>query len=368
MLCEVLEAFDYFVPEAPYEGQRGISARGENFGRVPRTDARLIFTAADVAHVMKTVLDAPVRVWQSEQLFGTHALSGEAGDGVDGFDGFLTAHDAPAGNAADLRHTGPKWVQISSQHRGRFHPAGLNPAMALLGRFASLEVRRRRQYCRGGKRPEGLRDVRLQCGLVGFDSEEIIPAAVDDDFADSRWVNIASPVLVAPFSGSVFSNCSTPAISLASGSTRNWPIMLCKRALNAASGCVPGGLRRGAATQPLPINCHAAGRRRALDPVAQRLFQRGDIQLLDQFTPNRWGGNPFAADANRRERFTAQPPFPADDAQLIAPARPRRRDRDQQEAGQREALAFGLPVVGDRRKRIPKAARLRWVRSQPRIP
>ena len=63
MLCEVLEAFDHFVPEAPYEGQRGISARGENFGRVPRADARLIFAAADVVHVMKTVLHASVRAW-----------------------------------------------------------------------------------------------------------------------------------------------------------------------------------------------------------------------------------------------------------------------------------------------------------------
>ena len=60
MLCEVLESFDHFVSEAPYEGQRGIAARGEHFGRVPRTGARLIFTAADVAHVMKAVLDAPV--------------------------------------------------------------------------------------------------------------------------------------------------------------------------------------------------------------------------------------------------------------------------------------------------------------------
>lgn len=61
MLGEVLEAFDHFVSEAPYEGERGIAARGEHFGRVPRMGACLIFTAADVAHVMKTVLDAPVR-------------------------------------------------------------------------------------------------------------------------------------------------------------------------------------------------------------------------------------------------------------------------------------------------------------------
>jgi len=61
MFGEVLEAFHDFVSEAPYEGQRGISARGEHLGRVPCMGARLIFTAADVAHIMKTVLDAPVR-------------------------------------------------------------------------------------------------------------------------------------------------------------------------------------------------------------------------------------------------------------------------------------------------------------------
>jgi hypothetical protein len=50
-----------------------------------------------------------------------------------------------------------------------------------------------------------------------------------------------------------------------------------------------------------------AGRRLALDPVTQRLFQRGYIQLLEQFTPHRWGGKLLVADADGRERFTGQP-------------------------------------------------------------
>src|SRR6478752_2207193 len=40
------------------------------------------------------------------------------------------------------------------------------------------------QTAEGGKGPEGLRDIRLQCGLVAFDGEEIVPASVDDDLAD----------------------------------------------------------------------------------------------------------------------------------------------------------------------------------------
>ena len=61
MLREVFEAFDHLVSEAPYEGERGIPARGEHLRRVPRVGTRLIFTATDITDVMKTILDAPVR-------------------------------------------------------------------------------------------------------------------------------------------------------------------------------------------------------------------------------------------------------------------------------------------------------------------
>jgi hypothetical protein len=51
----------------------------------------------------------------------------------------------------------------------------------------------------------------------------------------SVWVNMASPVMIAPWSGSVFSRCNAAVISLASGATANWPITPCSDALNAAS-------------------------------------------------------------------------------------------------------------------------------------
>ena len=60
MLGEVLEALDDFVSEAAYQGQRGIAERGEHFRRMTRMGARLIFTTADIAYVMKTILDAPM--------------------------------------------------------------------------------------------------------------------------------------------------------------------------------------------------------------------------------------------------------------------------------------------------------------------
>jgi hypothetical protein len=61
MLGEVFETFDHFVSEAPYEGQRGIPACGEYLRRVTGVCTGLVLTATDIAHVMKTVLDAPVR-------------------------------------------------------------------------------------------------------------------------------------------------------------------------------------------------------------------------------------------------------------------------------------------------------------------
>ena len=61
MFSEVFEAFDRFVSEAAYDGQGGVAERGEDFRCVTRVGARLVFTAADIANVMKTILDAPVR-------------------------------------------------------------------------------------------------------------------------------------------------------------------------------------------------------------------------------------------------------------------------------------------------------------------
>jgi hypothetical protein len=68
VLCEVFEALDHFVTEAAYECQSGIAERGEHFRRVTGMSPRLILAATDIAHVMKTVFDAPVRACQSQQL------------------------------------------------------------------------------------------------------------------------------------------------------------------------------------------------------------------------------------------------------------------------------------------------------------
>src|ERR1700722_10590314 len=114
--------------------------------------ACLVFMAADVAYVMKRVLDTPVRARQSQQLFSTRPLRGETGDRVDCLNGFLATYDALTRDAADLRHAGPERVQIFSQRRSRLQPSGLDPAMAFLNRFGSLEVRWRRPYRGGGKR------------------------------------------------------------------------------------------------------------------------------------------------------------------------------------------------------------------------
>ena len=130
----------------------------------------------------------------------------------------------------------------------------------------------------------------------------------------------------------------------------------------------PGGLRRGTTAQPLPIDRHVTGRCLAPDPVAQGLFQRGDIQLLEQFAPHRWGGHPLTLYSDGRQCFAVQSPSPAHDAQLITPARQHRGHRDKQETGKRITPAFRPPVVRDRHQCLPKTARLHRGRIHPRIP
>jgi hypothetical protein len=152
MLGEMFETLNDFVSEASYQGQRGIPDRCQYFGRVTGMSTGLVFLAADITNVMKTVFDTPVRARQSQQLFSTRPLRGETGDRVDCLDGFLATYDALARNAADLRHAGPERVQIFSQRRSRLQPSGLDPAVALLNRFGRLEVSRRGPCRRGGKR------------------------------------------------------------------------------------------------------------------------------------------------------------------------------------------------------------------------
>jgi hypothetical protein len=61
MFGEMLEALDHFVSEPSYQGQGGITERGEYFRRMTGTGTRQIFATADITYVMKTILDAPVR-------------------------------------------------------------------------------------------------------------------------------------------------------------------------------------------------------------------------------------------------------------------------------------------------------------------
>ena len=58
---EVLEAFDHLEAEPSYEGERGVAASCEHLGGMPGVSAGVVFATGDVANVMKTVLDAPMR-------------------------------------------------------------------------------------------------------------------------------------------------------------------------------------------------------------------------------------------------------------------------------------------------------------------
>jgi hypothetical protein len=74
---------------------------------MPGMSAGLVLAACDIAHVMKFVLDPPVRPRQSQQFSGASLFGGVTGDRVDSLTGFLAAHDAFPGDAADLRQPGP---------------------------------------------------------------------------------------------------------------------------------------------------------------------------------------------------------------------------------------------------------------------
>src|SRR3954451_16438076 len=170
-------------------------------------------------------------------------------------------------------------------------------------------------------------------------------------------VKIASPVTIVPFSGSVFSISSAAVISLAAGSTRNWPITPSRPVLNAASRWMPGAVAVALPRRRLPsIATWPAGT--ALHPRAQNPLQRCDIEVTEQLAPHRGGGDTGACNAKRGQCFRAQSLSPAHNAQLVAPSGQHRGNRDQQQAGQRGALTLSPPVIRHGRQRLPQADRV----------
>jgi hypothetical protein len=149
---EVLETLDHLIAEPTDDRERGVAECGEYLRRMPGMSTGLVFAACDIAHVMKFVLDPPVRARQSKQLGGTGLLGGVTGDRIDSLNGFLASHDAFACDAADLLQAGPVGRQEFAQRGGGFDLSGLDPAMIFLDRFGTSEVRRRGPNRRGGKK------------------------------------------------------------------------------------------------------------------------------------------------------------------------------------------------------------------------
>jgi hypothetical protein len=113
------------------------------------------------------------------------------------------------------------------------------------------------------------------------------------------------------------------------------------------------GLRCGTAAQPLAVKRDMARRLPTTDPMAQRALQGRDIQGLEHLAPDRRRRNPSATDPNARQCVPAQPSAPAHDPQLVAPTRQHRCHGNQQQTGERIALALGTPVIRHRRQRMP---------------
>ena len=329
----------------------------------------LVIAAGDITYVMKSVLDAPVLARQRKQLLGTGLLRGETGDRIHCLDGFLTTHDPFAGDAADLPHPRPAGARYPlSEAVVSIRRVSIRPWT-----FSMVSARPRSDggdhAAEGGKRPEGLFDIGFQGGLIAFNGEEIVTATVNDHLADRLLREDRITGDGDPLQGNVFSNSSAAVISLASGGTRNWPITPCKPALNAASRCVPGDC---------PWRCRAtASHRSPYGPIAGASpVTQPPNACSSAATSIAWNNSHHTDGAgtrprsmrDRRERVTAQPPPPANDAELVMSSRQHRGERDQQQACQRITFAFRAPVVRHRCQRLPEAARLRCERIDPRIP
>src|SRR3954470_21182237 len=104
----------------------------------------------------------------------------------------------------------------------------------------------------GGKRPEGLLDIRFQRWLVALDGEEVVTAAINDRAANGllREDRIAGDDRA--FQRQRLQHSSAAVISLAAGSTRNWPITPSRPVLNAASRWMPGAVAVALPRRRLP--------------------------------------------------------------------------------------------------------------------
>ena len=122
---------------------------------------RVVLAAGDIADVVQLVLDAPMRARQGEKTFRPRRISGQAGDGVHRLHGGFAAHDAFAGETADLGQTALGWRQMLGQRGRDFQPASLDPAMAFLDGFRMPQVRWRRPCRRGGNPARRPRQRRL---------------------------------------------------------------------------------------------------------------------------------------------------------------------------------------------------------------
>jgi hypothetical protein len=149
---EVFDALDRLEAEPAQHCQCRVAQCGERLGRMTGVGAPLVFPVGNISDVVQAVLDAPVFTRQGEQGCGIGFISGQAGDGVDGFRGFFVTHDALARQAADLGQTTPGRCQVLGDAGGGLQATGLDPAVAFLDRLGLCEVRRRRPFRTGGNR------------------------------------------------------------------------------------------------------------------------------------------------------------------------------------------------------------------------
>jgi hypothetical protein len=143
---KVFEAFNRFEAKATNDRQSGIAQSREYLWSMSRVGPRLIFPAREVANVVETVLNPPMRARQRQEVIGASLLCGQTCNGVDGLGAFLAANDPLTGNAAHLRETRPGRGQKRGQRCGRLQTPGFNSAMTFLNCLSASKIRRRRPY------------------------------------------------------------------------------------------------------------------------------------------------------------------------------------------------------------------------------
>ncbi len=156
------------------EGDGQIAQSSHDLRSRASVQAGAIFPKGDIAHIMRTILNAPMATPQLEEASRTGLDLSEVGDEIDHLLGDLAglAHPDVAGQTSDLTHQWPGGSQVVIHATTDLDGAGLDPpsppidaTLLLVGcndRVGITEI--------GGQ-------IRIESGLIAFDGQYTGPRA-----------------------------------------------------------------------------------------------------------------------------------------------------------------------------------------------